>query len=179
MLTDRATFRPILRPRSMKRLISRLTGALALFLPDGPAAAEQEPKAQHDMVRVFLDCNRCDEDYLKKEVTFIDYVRNREDADGHVLVTNQGTSGGGSQWTLGPGIVCRDQDNGWVAHVARGERQLSGQHVRAGGQDDVPQCLAEPGRQRHRREEPDAALVARRYGIGELTDLPQFCPQDP
>src|SRR5260221_1715373 len=100
MLTDRATFRPIRRPRSMKRLICRLTCALALFLPDGPAAAEQEPQAQHDMVRVFLDCNRCDEDYLKKEVTFIDYVRNREDADVHVLVTIQETGGGGSQWTL-------------------------------------------------------------------------------
>ena len=31
------------------------------------------------MVRVFLDCNQCDEDYVRKEVTFIDYVRNRED----------------------------------------------------------------------------------------------------
>ena len=52
------------------------------------------------MVRVFLDCNRCDESYIKKEVTFIDYVRNREDADVHVLVTTQETGGGGSQWTL-------------------------------------------------------------------------------
>lgn len=84
----------------MKRLISRLTCALALFLPDVPVSAGQEPQAKHDMVRVFLDCNRCDEDYLKKEVTFIDYVRNREDADVHVLVTTQETGGGGSQWTL-------------------------------------------------------------------------------
>ena len=52
------------------------------------------------MARVFLDCNRCDEDYLKREVTFVDYVRNREDADVHVLVTTQETGGGGSQWTL-------------------------------------------------------------------------------
>jgi hypothetical protein len=56
--------------------------------------------AKHEIARVFLDCNRCDEDYLKKEVTFIDYVRNREDADVHVLVTIQGTGGGGVQWTL-------------------------------------------------------------------------------
>jgi hypothetical protein len=62
--------------------------------------AAQEPQPKHDMVRVFLDCNRCDEDYLKKEITFVDYVRNREDADVHVLVTNQETGGGGSQWTL-------------------------------------------------------------------------------
>lgn len=52
------------------------------------------------MIRVFVDCNRCDDDYLRKEVTFIDYVRNREDADVHVLVTTQPNGGGGSQWTL-------------------------------------------------------------------------------
>jgi len=52
------------------------------------------------MPRVFLDCNRCDEDYVRREVTFIDHVRNREDADVHVLVTTQDTGGGGRQWTL-------------------------------------------------------------------------------
>src|SRR6188474_2700531 len=52
------------------------------------------------MVRVFLDCDYCDEDYVHKEVTFIDYVHNREDADVHVLVSVQETGGGGMQWTL-------------------------------------------------------------------------------
>ena len=52
------------------------------------------------MPRVFLDCNQCDDDYVRKEVTFVDYVRNREDADVHVLVTTQDTGGGGRQWTL-------------------------------------------------------------------------------
>jgi hypothetical protein len=33
---------------------------------------------------VFLDCDRCDGDYIRKEVTFVDYVRTREDADVHV-----------------------------------------------------------------------------------------------
>lgn len=52
------------------------------------------------MPRVFLDCNRCDDSYIRKEVTFVDYVRNREDSDVHVLVTLQDTGGGGQQWTL-------------------------------------------------------------------------------
>lgn len=26
------------------------------------------PIAKHDLVRVFLDCNHCDESYLKKEI---------------------------------------------------------------------------------------------------------------
>ena len=70
------------------------------FPAQAPAPQPAAAPAQHPMVRVFLDCPRCDEDYLKREVTFIDYVRNREDADIHVLVTTQETGGGGVQFTL-------------------------------------------------------------------------------
>ncbi len=51
-------------------------------------------------MRIFLDCNRCDIAFLKREVTFIDYVRNREDSDVHVLVTTQRTGSGGTQYLL-------------------------------------------------------------------------------
>jgi hypothetical protein len=81
-----------------------MLGALLSLFLTAQAAAPQQPApaapAAHPMVRVFLDCPRCDEDYLKREVTFIDYVRNREDADVHVLVTTQETGGGGQQFTL-------------------------------------------------------------------------------
>jgi hypothetical protein len=86
----------------MQQFLRRATCALALVVPHAPALAQQPTPAAptRQMVRVFLDCNRCDDDYVKKEVTFIDYVRNREDADVHVLVTTQETGGGGNQWTL-------------------------------------------------------------------------------
>ena len=50
-------------------------------------------------LRVFLDCNRCDFDYLRREITFVDYVRDRRDAHVHVLVTTE-NSGGGRLYTL-------------------------------------------------------------------------------
>lgn len=50
-------------------------------------------------LRVFLDCNRCDFDYLRREITFVDYVRDRRDAHVHVLVTTE-NSGGGRLHTL-------------------------------------------------------------------------------
>ena len=86
----------------LKRLIFRVICALALFLPVAPALAGQQPAepSKREMVRVFVDCDHCDSTYIRKEVTFIDHVRNREDADVHVLVTLQGTGGGGAQWTL-------------------------------------------------------------------------------
>jgi hypothetical protein len=92
----------------IKRLISILIFVLALIVANVSTAAgqaAQPPPAQssqpkREMIRVFLDCNNCDEDYVRKEVAFIDYVRNREDADVHVLVSLQETGGGGAQWTL-------------------------------------------------------------------------------
>ncbi len=50
-------------------------------------------------LRVFLDCNRCDFDYLRREITFVNYVRDRYDAQVHVLVTTE-NSGGGRLYTL-------------------------------------------------------------------------------
>ena len=82
------------------RVFAAVLVCLALARAASPAQAPAPAAAPRQMVRMFLDCNQCDEDYIKKEVLFVDYVRNREDADVHVLVTIQQTGGGGSQWTL-------------------------------------------------------------------------------
>jgi hypothetical protein len=82
----------------------RCTFILALAgLGWGGAAAAQEPPAearQDQPLRVFLDCQRCDFDHLRREVTFVDYVREPADAQLHVLVTTQSTGGGGDAFTL-------------------------------------------------------------------------------
>jgi hypothetical protein len=54
-----------------------------------------------DAVRVFLDCPGylCDREYLRQQIPFVDYVRDRQVADVQVLVTAQG-SGGGRAYTL-------------------------------------------------------------------------------
>jgi hypothetical protein len=61
------------------------------------APAAQKPAAP---LRIFLDCYDCDLDYLRQHVVFIDYMRDRTDADLHVLVTTQGTGSGGRSWTV-------------------------------------------------------------------------------
>ena len=81
-------------------------------IPPGAAGVERPvatpapaPDAQGDddsseALRVFLDCGReCDRDYLRREITFVNYVRDRRDAQVHLLVTNE-RSGGGTQYTL-------------------------------------------------------------------------------
>ena len=51
-------------------------------------------------LRVFLDCNFCDFDFMRTEISFVDYVRDRQDAQVHILVTDQPTGGGGTEFTL-------------------------------------------------------------------------------
>ena len=71
--------------------------ALLLCLLPAAAAAQTPPATP---LRVYLDCYECDTEYLRQNVLFIDYMRDRTDADLHVLVTTQGTGGGGTSWTL-------------------------------------------------------------------------------
>ena len=63
-------------------------------LPPPPGLAEGEN------LRVFLDCERCDFDYFREEIPFVNYVRDRMDAQLHVLVTQQSTGAGGIEYTL-------------------------------------------------------------------------------
>jgi hypothetical protein len=87
-------------------MLSRLRRCVltGLFLAGGPAgpveAQEGPPTDRTAALRIFLDCSRCDENYLRTEITFVNYVRDRTDAEVHVLVTTQGTGGGGIEYTI-------------------------------------------------------------------------------
>ena len=50
--------------------------------------------------RVFMDCRRCDTDYIRTEITFVNFVRDRQESDIHILITNQSTGSGGQEYTM-------------------------------------------------------------------------------
>lgn len=88
--------------RDMATLAGVLVLPALLLVPPGAHAQGTPPtQARTGTVRMFLDCSYyCDEDFLKKEITFVDWMRDRADADVHVLVTSQSTGGGGSEYTF-------------------------------------------------------------------------------
>ncbi|MDZ7780700.1 MAG: hypothetical protein U5R14_12325 [Gemmatimonadota bacterium] len=51
-------------------------------------------------LRVYLDCQRCDFDFIREEVPAVDYVRDQGAADVHVLVTQEPTGSGGQEYTF-------------------------------------------------------------------------------
>lgn len=56
-------------------------------------------KYRKDALNVFLDGIR-DEDYVRREISFVNYVRDRKVADVHIMVTSQGTGSGGREYVM-------------------------------------------------------------------------------
>ncbi len=73
-----------------------LAASLAIQQPQQPPP----PDTGREALRVFLDCSLCDLDFFRTEITFVNYVRDRHDAQVYLLVTTQGTGAGGTEYTL-------------------------------------------------------------------------------
>lgn len=50
--------------------------------------------------KVFIDCDRCDLDFIRTEITFVNYVWDRKEADVHILITLQETGSAGREYTI-------------------------------------------------------------------------------
>ena len=50
--------------------------------------------------KVFVDFEHGDLDYIRTEIPFVNFVRDRKEADVHVLVTTQDTGSGGTEYTI-------------------------------------------------------------------------------
>ncbi len=83
-----------------RRVCQAIVCVLGCLLAAPALAQQPAPPATPQLLRVFIDCQyECDTEYLRQNVQFVDYVRDRAVADVHVLVTTQGTGGGGTAWT--------------------------------------------------------------------------------
>ena len=76
----------------------------ASLIPSKGSAQEEmlDPGPEDSLLRVFLDCERrmCDFDHFRREISFVNYVRDRADAELHVLVTSQETAAGGEAYEM-------------------------------------------------------------------------------
>jgi hypothetical protein len=84
-----------------------LPSVLLALLAAAPASAQNPPpQAGADALRVYLDCSggwrggHCDSDLYRQEITFVNWVRQPQDAQVHVILTSQGAGGGGTRYTL-------------------------------------------------------------------------------
>jgi len=75
---------------------------LFFLLPPNLSTAQNSSELPPETIDVFLDCRTrsCDESYIREKIPFINYVRNQDDADLHLLITTQRTGSGGEEFTL-------------------------------------------------------------------------------
>ena len=75
-------------------------GLLDPVAPSRAEAQETRQAPQRAQLKVFLDCEFCDTDFLRAEVAFVDYVRDRTEADVHLLIRRAETASDGREFTL-------------------------------------------------------------------------------
>lgn len=102
-----------IEPGTPEIVFSQATATAATAVSPPPpvvAPAGQPPTPQTgpqtrpspSRLRVFADCQTqgCDFDYFRTEIPFVDYVRDRQEAALHILITSEPTGGGGTAYTL-------------------------------------------------------------------------------
>jgi hypothetical protein len=75
--------------------------AAFLLLPADAPAQDAPDSTRSGNLHVFVDCNTfCDFDHFRREIAYVNYVRDRQVAQVHVLITGRETGGGGTEFTL-------------------------------------------------------------------------------
>ena len=84
-----------------------LTRQLCLFLIAfiSQIAIAQEKESisdtlRKDAVKIFLDCQSCDLNYTRQQISYVNFVRDVKEAQVFILITQQNAGSGGIQYTL-------------------------------------------------------------------------------
>jgi hypothetical protein len=77
---------------------------ILLFVQIGLSAAQektnQDDLLQDQAIKVFLDVSRYYQEYIKTEIPFVNYVRDRKQAQVYILMTYAQTGAGGYEYTM-------------------------------------------------------------------------------
>ena len=98
MITERNK----LRKFSPLRLSFLFILMMLIDLPDG--MSQQDTTSRDSLMQeapnVYLDCYFCDVDHIKREIHYVNYVRDRKDADVHIIGARERAGNGGRRYTF-------------------------------------------------------------------------------
>lgn len=70
-------------------------------LPERDTTLEKSlDRISQDVITVFLDCQPCDTNFIRREIDFVNYVRNPQLGNVHLFINTQGTAGGGRSFKI-------------------------------------------------------------------------------
>lgn len=76
---------------------------LLVFTTISTMAQNMSPKSdslRKDALNIYVYCPYCDLAYVKKEITYVNYMRDQKEAQVYVLVTSQTTGSGGTEYSM-------------------------------------------------------------------------------
>ena len=94
----------------MDRTAIRFIASLLIFIFSSVSMLGQEVEnaqvteadssiQREDGLRIFIDCARCDMNYIRDEVPYVNYVRDVKEAQLYILETREQTGSGGNRYT--------------------------------------------------------------------------------
>ena len=102
--TDRSTEGGATEPDRRRWRLGGFGGALAFpgFVAVLMAGLAASAAAQNGRPNVFFDCSggRCDSRYYRTEITWVNWVNDKEDANVHLIMTSQTTGAGGREYVF-------------------------------------------------------------------------------
>ncbi|TFH28174.1 MAG: hypothetical protein E4H10_01355 [Bacteroidia bacterium] len=85
--------------RPKLRFLPILLGLSVLFQLQAQEQDSTEAPQREDAVRIFIDCSRCDMNYIREEIPYVNYVRDVKEAQVYILETSETTGSGGRKYT--------------------------------------------------------------------------------
>src|SRR5665648_407674 len=65
----------------------------------GQTTKVEPDTTRQSAVKIFLDCQECDMNYIRQQIPYINYVRDVREAQVYILETEQNAGSGGNQYT--------------------------------------------------------------------------------
>ena len=88
-----------MKNRDSQRLLLLIAALLLTFGVSGQEASPDSTVSREDAVRVFIDCDRCDMNYIREEIPYINYVRDVKEAQVYIRETRENAGNGGRRYT--------------------------------------------------------------------------------
>lgn len=84
----------------MKKVEFLLLLVLSFLLTSQIFSQSDQSLIKEGASKVFIDCSRCDINYIKEQIQIVNYVNDRKDADVHILFVSQRTGASGTEYSL-------------------------------------------------------------------------------
>lgn len=84
----------------MSRQIYAITLCTTLILSSLSFSQTEQSLIKEGAPKIYIDCSTCDLNYIKEQVSLVNYVNDRKDADVHILFVSQRTGASGYEYSL-------------------------------------------------------------------------------